>query len=70
MRTTSSPALTDAKSVRGIRSPSDFRKTGVSIVDWAEAYGFNTNLVYAVIRGERKCLRGESFRIAKELGMK
>lgn len=53
-----------------ISSPGDFRKRGVSMVDWARQHGFNARLVYAVIRGERKCLRGQSFEIAKELGMK
>lgn len=48
----------------------DFKEAGQSIRSWALARGFNPGLVYVVLKGERKCLRGESFRIAKELGMK
>jgi len=48
----------------------DFRSTGLSIADWAREKGFNRELVYSVMRGERKCIRGTSFLIARELGMK
>lgn len=48
----------------------DFLKAGVSVAEWARQHGFNRYLVYMVLRGERKCLRGESFRIAEALGMK
>lgn len=48
----------------------DFRDAGISIVEWARERNFNPRLVYVVLRNERKCLRGESFKIAKELGMK
>lgn len=51
-------------------SAADFHKVGVSIVDWAREREFNIRLVYSILRGQRKCLRGESHRIAKELGMK
>lgn len=51
-------------------SVDDFHKFGMSIADWARAHHFNVRLVYSVVRGERKCLRGESYQIAKELGMK
>lgn len=51
-------------------SVKDFQKFGMSIADWARAHHFNVRLVYSVVRGERKCLRGESYQIAKELGMK
>ncbi len=47
-----------------------FRDAGVTISDWARNNGFKPKLVHAVLRGELKCLRGESHRIAKELGMK
>jgi gp16 family phage-associated protein len=42
----------------------------LSVVDWSLQRGFNPTLVYAVIGGERKCLRGQSFRIAVALGLK
>lgn len=48
----------------------DFRDRGVNLAAWAREKGFNQQLVYLVIRGERKCLRGQSHLIAKELGMK
>lgn len=51
-------------------SHKSFREAGLSIADWAREHKFNPRLVYAVLRDERKCLRGESFAIAKELGMK
>lgn len=53
-----------------INSLDDFRADGVAIVDWARAHGFSAALVYAVLRGERKCLRGQSLKIARALGMK
>lgn len=37
---------------------------------WAKEKGFNARLVRAILRGERKCLRGESAKIAKELGLR
>jgi gp16 family phage-associated protein len=47
-----------------------FRATGMSIAEWARSKNFNPRLVYMVLRRERKCLRGASFKIAQELGMK
>lgn len=47
-----------------------FRANGQSIAEWARAMNFSVRLVYAVLRGERKCLRGQSHEIAKELGLK
>lgn len=59
---------------RAVRSPeqvqSCFRQSGISVVEWAARNGFSPALVYAVIKGKRKCLRGESHRIAVALGMK
>ena len=49
---------------------SDFRQTGLTVADWARSKKFSVRLVYAVLRGGRKCLRGQSYSIAKELGMK
>jgi gp16 family phage-associated protein len=55
----------------GVMDPrTRLREHGISIKDWADSRGFNVTLVYAVIRGQRKCLRGQSYEIAKELGMK
>ena len=51
-------------------SAKDFHNIGMSMADWARARHFSVPLVYSVVRGERKCLRGQSYLIAKELGMK
>lgn len=48
----------------------DLRQRGINLAEWAREKGFNPQLVYLVARGERKCLRGQSHSIAKELGMK
>lgn len=43
---------------------------GVSIAKWATANGFSTPLVYEVLAGRKKCLRGQSHAIAVKLGIK
>lgn len=57
-----------------LRSPAHvqawFRESGISVVEWANQHGFSASLVYVVMKGKRKCLRGESHRIAVALGMK
>jgi gp16 family phage-associated protein len=52
------------------RSEEHLRELGQSIAAWSKNHNFNPRLVYAVLRGERKCVRGQSFEIARELGMK
>ena len=47
-----------------------FQDQGRSVSAWSVEQGFNPALVYAVLKGERKCLRGQSFRIAVALGVK
>lgn len=47
-----------------------FRQRGISVAEWAEERGFSRHLVYAILRGNRKCLRGTSYEITKELGLK
>lgn len=47
-----------------------FHESGVSVADWSTQHGFSSALVYAVMKGKRKCLRGESHRIAVLLGLK
>lgn len=47
-----------------------FRDNGVSVAAWAVRNGFNPAIVYAVLRGGRKCLRGQSHEIAVSLGIK
>ena len=48
----------------------DFARKGISYSAWATARGYNCNLVIEVINGKRKCLRGQSHKIAVELGIK
>jgi len=48
----------------------EFQKRGLSISDWARQNGFSTSLVYQVLSGQRKALRGESHKIAVLLGLK
>lgn len=43
---------------------------GKSVREWSRERGFSPELVYTVLRGERKCLRGKSHRVAVELGLK
>lgn len=47
----------------------DFRSNGISVAQWARSHRFKPALVYQVLAG-RKALRGKSFQIARELGMK
>lgn len=48
----------------------EFQKKGLSISGWATAHGFSTNLVFEVLAGRKKCIRGQSHRIAVMLGLK
>ncbi len=48
----------------------DFQRKGVSIAGWATAHGFNTNLVFEVLAGRKKGVRGQSHKIAVMLGLK
>lgn len=47
-----------------------FRRNGISIAGWATAHGFNTNLVFEVLAGRKKGVRGQAHKIAVLLGMK
>ncbi|WP_390902727.1 DNA-binding protein [Sphingomonas oryzagri] len=47
-----------------------FRDKGVEVSAWARRNGFNIQLVHMILRGERKCERGQSHRIAVLLGLK
>jgi gp16 family phage-associated protein len=46
------------------------RAGGLSANEWAKQHGFEPTLVYSVLSGNRKCLRGKSHEIAKALGLK
>lgn len=46
------------------------RADGTSIKAWAESRGFHSSVVYSVLSGRRKCLRGQSHQVAIALGIK
>lgn len=52
------------------RAKAIFETSGWSVAEWARLQGFSTGLVYQVLEGRRKCLRGQSHRIAVALGLK
>lgn len=52
------------------RAKALFEKTGISVAEWARVQGFSTGLVYQILEGNRKCLRGQSHQIAVALGLK
>lgn len=43
---------------------------GISVKDWAEQNNLHPSTVYAVLNGQKKCLRGEAHRAAVLLGIK
>ncbi|WP_409302195.1 DNA-binding protein [Pseudomonas sp. KCJK8993] len=45
-------------------------RQGISARDWAQQHTFNPSTVYAVLNGQKKCLRGEAHRAAVLLGIK
>ncbi len=47
-----------------------FMANGISVAAWARQHGFPAGLVYRVLRGEAKCLRGTSHEIALALELK
>jgi gp16 family phage-associated protein len=44
--------------------------TGISITQWAIANKFSPNLVFEVLGGRKKCIRGQAHEIAVKLGLK
>lgn len=42
----------------------------MSISQWARAHGYSTRLVYQVLAGRMRCVRGQSHEIAVRLGLK
>ncbi len=48
----------------------EFQRKGISISAWAIANGFSSNLVFEVLSGRKKAMRGQSHKIAVALGMK
>lgn len=48
----------------------EFKRMGVSVTAWALANGFSTNLVFEVLAGRKKCIRGQAHKVAVKLGLK
>jgi gp16 family phage-associated protein len=48
----------------------EFMRRGLSISEWARARGYSAQLVYQVLAGRKRCLRGQSHAIAVTLGLK
>lgn len=48
----------------------ELKRKGISISAWATANNFSTNLVFEVLGGRKKCLRGQAHKIAIKLGLK
>jgi gp16 family phage-associated protein len=54
----------------GAELRAEFERRGLSIAEWARAHGFSSGLVYQVLTGRKRCLRGQSHQIAVLLGLK
>lgn len=48
----------------------ELQAKGISITQWAIANRFSPNLVFEVLGGRKKCVRGQAHEIAIKLGMK
>ncbi|MBN3006363.1 MULTISPECIES: DNA-binding protein [Chromobacterium] len=48
----------------------ELQSKGISITQWAIANKFSPNLVFEVLGGRKKCVRGQAHEIAIKLGMK
>ena len=54
----------------GAELRAEFERRGLSIAEWARAHGFSSALVYQVLTGRKRCVRGQSHQIAVLLGLK
>jgi gp16 family phage-associated protein len=48
----------------------ELQAKGISITQWALAHQFSPNLVFEVLGGRKKCVRGQAHEIAVKLGLK
>lgn len=57
-----------------VRTPEEARQalkeSGISITQWALSNGFSPNLVFEVLSGRKKAIRGQAHKIAVKLGIK
>ena len=44
-----------------------FRNNGLSFTDWAKERDYKPYLVFNILYKKRKCIRGKSFQVAKQL---
>jgi gp16 family phage-associated protein len=63
-----------ARTMKKLRTPeqvrADFEHRGQSIADWARKHGVSRSLVYEILKGRKKCKRGQCHRVAVLLGLK
>ncbi|MGZ5799371.1 MAG: DNA-binding protein [Burkholderiaceae bacterium] len=62
--------MNDLDTARLKKIRNEFINRGESIADWARHHHFRTSMVYAILAGRQKCLRGEGHRVAVALGLK
>lgn len=62
------PAEKRAASPEEVRAK--FKHTGISIASWAASNGFSTCLIFDLLAGRKKGLRGQAHRAAVLLGLK
>lgn len=55
---------------RALSARGQFIASGTNVSEWARERGFSLTLVHQVLSGRRRCIRGESHRIAVALGIK
>lgn len=48
----------------------EFARRGLSISGWARSHGYSAQLVYGLLTGRNRGLRGQSHEIAVRLGLK
>jgi gp16 family phage-associated protein len=61
---------TDMETRTAADARSEFHQQGLTIAQWAKQHGFSAGIVYSVLSGRRKCLRGVSHNVAVALGLK
>lgn len=48
----------------------EFSRRGISVSEWARTRGYSAQLVYQILAGRKRCMRGQSHAIAVALGLK
>lgn len=62
--------IDDGLRERALKTREQFQASGTNVSEWARERSFQPRLVHAILDGQRRCLRGESHRIAVALGIK